>query len=266
MSGMQLSMSSVILNSVDRTKASMNNVQTQLTTGKRTLDAAEQGVVTRLSSQMNGYTAASNNITKSQNVINVAQTGLKAISDILIQMKDLAGKTNDSTMSTADKAKLNQTFASLLKQVDDLATSSQVDGVSLLSGSATDMKVQTGLTSSDQITVTAQKVDTATLAIDTLDISATGDSAAAVDALQAAIDSVSASQSSLAADKIGLNARSETIASINDNLDATINSIQKPNMEKLQTQLNDLNAQQSINYYLINQTNQQTQSMLSIFR
>ena len=169
-------------------------------------------------------------------------------------------------MSDADKAKLNQTFQSLLHQIDDLAASTQVDGVSILSSSATDLKVQTGLTSTDQITVTAQKSDTTTLGIDALDISAGGDAAAAVDALQTAIDSVSTSQSSLAADKIGLAARNKTVQSISSNLQDTIDSIEKPNMEQLQMDLQKLNNQQSVNYFLINQMNQQAQSMLTIFR
>lgn len=259
-----LSMSSVLTSSIDRTKTATNDIQKQLSSGKRNLDAGEQGVVTRLSAQVKGFGASANNISKSQNIINVAQTGLTSIASILTQMKDLASKANDSTLSAADKSKLNQTFKSLASQVDDLAKSAAVDGVSLLSSTATDMKVQTGLESTDQATVKAQKVDGTTLAIATLDL--TTGAAAAITAVAAALDTVSASQSSLAADKIGLQSRSATIGSVIENLNNTIDTIQKPNMEQLQTQLNDLNNQQSINYYLINQMNQQSQAMLSIFR
>lgn len=262
----QLSTSSFVLNSINNTKNNISNITTQLATGKRILDPAEQGVVTRLSTQVNGFNAAASNITKSQNVINVAQTGLKAIAELLTQMKDLAGKTNDSTMSTADKAKLNQTFKSLMNQVTDLANNAAIDGVSLLGATATDVKVQTGLQSTDQITITAQKSDATSLGINTLDISATGNSASAITALQTAIDSVSTSQSSLSADNIGLKSRGSTINAVVDNLNNTIDSIQKPNMEQLQSELATLQNQQQINYYLINQMASQSQAMLAIFR
>jgi len=261
-----LSMMSTVLNSVNNVQKRTNDIQTQLTSGKRTMDPAEQGSVTRLSTQISSYGAASGNISKASSINKVAQTGLSAIADVLSQMQTLAAKTNDNTMSSADKDKLNQTFQSLMKQVDSLSKNATVDGVGLLGASATDMKVQSGINSSDQTTVNAVKSDTTTLGVAALNISSTGDSSAAMDALKTAIDSVSSSQSSLSAAQVGLDATQENITSVTDNLQNTIDKIQKPDMAKLQTQLAELTIQQQVNYFLINSVNQSAQSVLSLFR
>ena len=266
MSFAPLSINSVVLNSIHNVQSQQNTIQTELTNNKMILDPAAQGIVTRLSTQISSYGAASGNISKASDINKVAQSGLSAIASVLTQMQSLAGKANDTTMSAADKDKLNQTFQALSKQINALTESSQVDGVGLLGKNATDMKVQSGINSGDQTTVTAQKSDTTTLGVDTLNISATGNSATAMDTLKTAIDSVSASQSSLSAAQVGLDATQQNITGVTDNLQNTVDRIEKPDAAKLQTKLVELTTQQAINYFLINAMNQQAQSVLSLFR
>ena len=87
-----LTAGSNILSSLSGNSSTINNIQTQLSTNKKTLDPAQQGVVTRLTSQVTSFGAAHNNIAKAQNVLNVAKTGLYSIAKILTQMQDLANK------------------------------------------------------------------------------------------------------------------------------------------------------------------------------
>ncbi len=258
--------SSGILSSLSSTQSLTNNIQTQLSTNKKILDPAQQGVVTRLSSQVTSYAAAHNNIAKAQNVLNVASTGLKSVSSLLTQMQDLANKANDATMTSTDAAKLQQTFAHLLSQIQSTSNASKVDSVGLLGSAATDLAIQTGLTSSDTTTVSAVKSDTTTLGISALDISSASGATAAIAALQTALDTVSTSQSSIAADQLALQTVDEQDASIAQNLQNTIDTIQKPDAAQLQIDLQAANNQQSMNYYLINQMNQEAQSVLTIFR
>ena len=255
-----------IIQSLSSNQSSINDIQTQLSTNKKILDPAQQGVVTRLASQVTSYSAAHNNIAKAQNVLNVASTGLKSISTLLTQMQDLANKANDATMTTADAAKLNQTFLHLLAQVGSTATASKVDSVGLLHSGATNLAIQTGLTSSDTTTITAVNADTTTLGVSALDISTSSGAALAIAKLQTALDTVSTSQSSVAADQMALQTVDEQDASISQNLQNTIDTIQKPDAAKLQMELQNANNQQSMNYYLINQMNQEASSVLTIFR
>ena len=149
-----LNASSSILRSLNFNQNLTNNIQTQLSTNKKILDPALQGVVTRLSSQVTCYTAAQSNIAKAENVLNVASTGLSSIAKILTQMQGLASKAHDSTTTTSDRAKLNQTFQSLLKQINSTANNSKIDGTGILASGSNNLAIQTGITVSDTTTIT----------------------------------------------------------------------------------------------------------------
>jgi len=258
--------SSGVLQSLGSNQNSINDIQTQLSTNKKILDPAQQGVVTRLASQVTSFAAAHNNIAKAQNVLNVASTGLKSISSLLTQMQDLANKANDATMTSQDAAKLNQTFQHLLAQVASTASNSKVDSVGLLVNTATQLAIQTGLTTSDVTNISTVSSDTTTLGISTLSITNASQAAASITALASALQTISTNQSSVAADQMALQTVDDQDASISQNLQNTIDTIQKPDAAKLQMDLQNANNQQSMNYYLINQMNQESQSVLTIFR
>jgi flagellin-like hook-associated protein FlgL len=259
------SASSGILQSLASNQSLTTDIQTQLTTNKKILDPAQQGVVTRLGSQVTSFGASHNNIAKAQNVLSVAQTGLKSIANLLTQMQDLANKASDATMTSTDSAKLNQTFQSLLTQLDSTAKNTMIDGTGLLNNTAADLTIQTGLTTSDTTDIHAVASDSTTLAI-TGGITDAATAKATMDLLKTALDTVSTSQSTVASDQIALSTQDDLISSISQNLQNTIDSIQKPDAAALQMQLQNTNNQQSMNYYLINQMNQEAQSVLTIFR
>ena len=261
-----LTQGSVVLSSISANQNKINDIQGTLTSGKNMLDPAQQGVVTRLSSQVTGYNATQNNIAKAQNVLGVTQSGLKQIASVLSQLQDLANKANDTALTASDATKLNKTFQALLKQIDTLALTSTVDGTGIIGSTSTDLNVQTGLTSADNTSLAALASDTTTLGIHGLDVSTVGGAASAIDLLKTALDTVSTNQSSVAAYQISLSSVSENNASITRGLQSTIDSIEKPNAQALQMQLQDANNQQNINYYLINQMNQESQAVLKIFQ
>lgn len=266
--GIPNGMGHTILTSIDRTDARMADVNTMLATGKKQLNAAEQGIVTRLNADISGYDSANNNITKAGSVLDVSLASLESVADILTEMKKLATQAADGATSDGDKDKLQETFNSLLTQIDDLVASSEIDGVNLVKSGAADIDIQVGLTATDTFTIGAQATDAASLSIDTLDIGSgnQGDASAAITALETAIGTVSASQSSLTANQVGLESRAKTISAQVGSLTETVNGIENADLEKLQTELVQLQTQKSINYYLVGVMNSQAQSVLSIMR
>lgn len=255
-----------ILGSLGDNSSLITSIQTQLSTNQKILDPAQQGVVTRLGSQVASFNAAHDNITKAQNVLSVASTGLQSIASLITQMQGLANEANSPTMIDDDRAKLNSTFRDLLTQLTNTAESTQIDGTGLLGASATNLAIQTGVDTTDSTTIHAQSADAATLNIDNSDISTVSGAATAIAALKAALSTVSASQSGIAADQVSLSSKDTLNSAISSNLQDTIDSIQKPDAAQLQMDLQNANNQQSMNYYLINQMNQEAQSVLTIFR
>ena len=265
-------LSSTLVSAVNDVQAQIKDVQTQLATGVKTLDAAQQGVVTRLTAQASGLSAASTNISQASSIVTVAQTALSSVATIMTQMKDLATKAASSGLGTADLASLNTTFQSLQQQVINLGTSATVNGSNLLSGaagSAADLSVTTGISSAGAgVQTTVSAVDLATIAAAATlgNITSAANASTAITALQTALDSISAGQSSLAASQTGLSSQGKTVVSLATNLQNTIDSLQKVDQSAAQIKLQQLNNQQTIDFYAISQMNTEASAILSIFR
>lgn len=264
--GITSTSSAIVLNSVNDTQNTTNTLQQVLATNKKVLNPAQQGIVTRLSSQVNGFAAAQTNIAKYQNVLGVTATGLTSIANLITQLQTIANSSNDPSVTTATAATNQKTFAALIKQIDSLSKSSQIDGVGLMGTASTDIAVQSGLSATDTTTLSAVPSDSTTLAIDTLDVSTQAGAATAIAALSTALGTVAASQASIASNQLSLTNTAALDTSISQSLTNTIDNIQQPNAQELQQQLTKLSTQQSINYWLLNQMNQQSQNVLTLFR
>ena len=88
----------------------------------------------------------------------------------------------------------------------------------------------------------------------------------AIDALTTALGTVSTYQSTMSATKTGLDSSAAAAASLSTNLANTVSSITDIDQTSLQAKLQQLNTQQSIDYYLISQMNTAAQAALTIFR
>jgi flagellin-like hook-associated protein FlgL len=257
---------SVLTQAVNSVQKDINSTASMLASGKKVLDPAQQGVVTRLGAQVAAYTIAGNNITSAQNVISVAQTGLTSIAAILTSMNNLAVQASSSGLTASDVASLQTTFTSLAGQVASLGVNSSVNGSNLLAGTA-GLSVTTGIDGSASAQTPVTGVDVPALASTVAALTLSGAGApAAVIALTTALGTVSTGQASLGASATGLGAQGGSIAALGANLQNTIDSIQNVDATKLQSQLQVFNNQQSIDYYLVSQMNTAASAVLTIFR
>lgn len=253
------------LNSV---QASIVDTQTQLATGKKNLNAAQVGIVTRLSAQVSGYNTVVSDIAAGTSVLNVTNTALSSISSIVSQCKDIATQASNAGLTTGDRAALNTTFTQLLAQVTSLITNATVNGDNILLTAGTSPVIQTGLTGASTTTLTNQGLNTNASMVAALasTVTTAGLAGTAIDNLTAALTTVSTTQSTIAATQVGLNSQSAASASLSTNLQATVDSMQAVDSTALQAKLQSLNNQQSIDYYLISQMNTAAQASLTIFR
>jgi flagellin-like hook-associated protein FlgL len=128
------------------------------------------------------------------------------------------------------------------------------------------MVVQTGISGGDVTSVPGQPASTTVLGISSLDISDAIGAQASLTAITLAIDSISSKQSNLSAASVGLQAINQSASSLSTNLQNTVNSIQGVDQAALQAKLQQLNNQQSIDYYLVSQLNSEESANLTIFR
>ena len=379
------SLAANLSNSVNNVQAEIVSVQNQLMSGQKKLSPAENGVVTRLTAQADGWGVAANNITAAQNVINVAQTGLASIATIMTQMKSLSSQASSAGLSTSDQNSLNTTFQNLASQVRAIGLSSSVNGNNLLNGtpgftvtsgitgnassassttgiagvdipslastltalsvangastngtvtSPTVSVVTTGaagvtevkqaifsaMAPGDNVTIggltfTSNRTLTATQAAQafaslsagattgpsttygaysgtlvgfsssavtsptmswtysttgTVSLTATGSQVSNADyatqIITAQLTTVTTAQSTISAGSVGLEAQLKNVTALKNGLTNTVNAIQNVDATAMQAKLQQLNNQQSIDYYLVSQMNTEASAILSIFR
>lgn len=312
-------LASTLTQNVASVQKEIVQVQTQLSSGKRTLNAAEVGIVTRLSAQVSGYETVSANITQSLDLMAVTETALGSTTTILSQMKDIATQAANAGLTVSDRTALNATFQQLAAHVGSLLKGATVNNTNLLGSAAFiadgavttgNQSIQSGLTSSNFTSIISANLNTAFggtvaaeinnvvaangstasrailatavvaaadngyLNIENLALSVAGDttsqgqvrSSAAIDILTTALNTISNKQSIVSAQQTGLKELSKAAISMATNLQSTVDSIQNVDETELQTRLQQLNNQQSIDYYLISQMNTAAAAILTIFR
>jgi len=268
MSSLISSLSSTLTSGINAVQKGIVDTQSQLATGSKILNAAEIGIVTRLSAQATGYKSVSQNIAAGTNVINVGNTALSSITMLLSQAKDIATQAANAGLQTSDRTALNTTFGQLVAQVANLITNAGVNGENVLVSGGTNLTVQSGITggTASQTTISNLNISVTSLGVDLSTVATQTGAQSAIDSLTTALASVSTFQSTLSATKTGLDSSAAASLSLSTNLQATVDSIQSVDQTALQAKLQQLNNQQSIDYYLISQMNTAAQAALTIFR
>ncbi|QWD17273.1 hypothetical protein G6700_05990 [Polynucleobacter paneuropaeus] len=132
MSNTITSLASTLTQSVDAVQKGIVETQNQLASGIATLNAAETGVVSRMTAQVAGYGSVTKNLTDAGSAIDVAQSALTSISTIMSQLKGLATQASSAGFASTDRDSLNLTFQNLTNQIQQLVTSASVNGANLL--------------------------------------------------------------------------------------------------------------------------------------
>ena len=250
-------------------------VQSELSSGKKTLNAAEVGIVTRLSAQVSGYKNVATNVKSGLDLLSVTSTALSSTTTILSQMKDIATQAANAGLTTSDRIALNSTFGQIASQVASLLKGATVNSTNLLcttlylgdaSVNTGDQVLQTGLTSSNTTTLVSAALDTTAAMVLTGDILTQTAAATYIDTLTSALSLVSTKQSIVGAEQTGLKEQATAALSMATNLQSTVDTIENIDETALQAKLQQLNNQQSIDYYLISQMNTAASAMLTIFR
>ena len=269
-------LTSTLVQGVNSVQAEIATVQNELATGVKTMNPAQKGIVTRLSSQVAISSSDAANITQASSVINVGQTSLNNLSTIISQMQQLATQAASGGLSTTDLASLNTTFTALASQISAAIQNATVNGNNFLYNSPTGtygsttngtITIQIGLDTTGTATIVGQGLDTTLAMLVTgLSISSQTGANSAITALASGLTSVSTAQSNLNAFSTAMASDLASVTSLGANLTTTINSLQAVDQTAAQAELQQLNNQQSVDYYLVSQMNTEAAAILTLFR
>ncbi len=244
-----------------------------LSTGKRIArasdDAAGLAISTRLSAQVRSLQQASRNANDGISMVQTAEGSLGEIANVLSRARELAVQSANGTLSATDKDGLQQEFANLLNQVNQISSSTSFNGISLLDGSTPSISLQIGAGTTggtDTLTVSLTSSTATALSINTLDIGSTGNATAAITALDTAIDTISASRSALGAVQNTLSGTISAIDNRSENLAGANSRIVDVDVAAETAELTKNNILQQAALAVLAQANQQPSSALTLLR
>ena len=199
-----------LLNSITRNQSGVQDSVSKVASGKRLINAAEDpaglAISEKLRSDLAAFRQAIQNTELGTGFLNVAESGLSTISDLLIRGRELASQAASGTVGNSERQAINQEFQQIVAEIDRVSQATEFNGQNLLNGdlapAAPPVELQIGIggTANDRISLNViDATDSATLGIAGLDLSTAAGAQAALAPLDAAQQTVLGTRSSAAA-------------------------------------------------------------------
>lgn len=182
----------------DRSNQALSNVLEQLATQRRINQAADDAaglaIAERFNTQVRQGQVERNSLQSGINVTQTAEGGLSAQQEALQRVRDLSLQAQNGTLSDENRAALNQEAQQLLQEVDSIASGTEFNGQNLLNQNT---NIDLGTEGGNEVNINAST--TASLNLDSLDISTAAGAAAATQAADAALADISANRAGIGA-------------------------------------------------------------------
>ena len=168
--------SAIALNNATRDAAqATERISTTLRINNAKDDPAGLMLANRLKAQVLSHAKAVDNINAAISVVQSADIGLTSIASMLTEMRDLALSSSTGTTSAATRTSNQTALQSYLSDINSVVTATIYNGVSLLDGSTSSLKIQTGIDSAETSVVKLFSAGTSALGKgDTIALSSQG--------------------------------------------------------------------------------------------
>ena len=123
-------------------------------------DAAGLAISERFTSQIRGLNQAVRNANDGVSLAQTAEGSLKAASDILQRVRELAVQSSNATNSASDRQALNQEVTQLVSELDRIAQTTEFNGQKILDGSFGTAQFQVGANAGQVIVATTANART----------------------------------------------------------------------------------------------------------
>jgi flagellin len=239
-------------------------------------DAAGYAISQGLTSQVNGLQQASQNVSDATSMVQTADSALNNVQSMLQRVSELAVQYQNGDLSSSDKSDIQGEVNQLTQEIDRQRGAVQFNGINLLDGSAGSsgaVTFQVGPASSDTLSVSFQDIESssnlgtsafswsqASTGGTVFDLSQSG----AVSAISTAINNISSLAATLGAVQNRLQYTSTSISTTQENMSASLSSIQDVNMASEMTTLTQQQVLQQAGTAMLAQANSQPQLVLKL--
>lgn len=151
-----------VLNASNR---DLSRTEQRISTGLKVSSAKDDGatyaIAQNMRAQMSSWQAVNESLKRSEGLVDVTQSAVSEISDLLSQMKSKALSLKDTSLDTTSKTAIQTDITALRDQINTTAKNASFNGVNLLDGDAPSiigMEIQTNLSQPYYAVATAWNV------------------------------------------------------------------------------------------------------------
>lgn len=264
--------------SLSTINSKLTDVQQKLSTGLRINsaedDAAGFSIASKLSAKIGGLVQASRNVSNAKSMLDVAESGMSEINDILISLKAKAVQGATDSIGDTERGYIANQINQMLDQITTIANSTKYQGKELLTGNFTSggangalqFQVGVGTGSSSQMDVALNSVTAGALSLALAANPSQADFVNYISTVTAAIDTLAADFNQLGIDQKSLSIRQDTVQQAIISNKAARSSIQDANFAKLESKSIRLQIQQQTAIAAFTQANASSQSVLQFLQ
>nr|WP_298376109.1 FliC/FljB family flagellin [uncultured Halomonas sp.] len=132
-------------------------------------DAAGQAIANRMSAQITGLSQAQRNANDGISIAQTAEGALNQINDNVQRIRELTVQAQNGTNSGDDLQSIQDEINQRTSEIDRISNETNFNGVKVLSDDQA-ISIQVGANDGESISVNLEKTDTASLELDTLDV------------------------------------------------------------------------------------------------
>ena len=180
-------------------------------------------------------------------------------------MKAKTVQANQAGLDSASHTALHNDFTALRDQLTTIVATAEFNSVNLIKSGATALAVLSTADGST-IMISAQALDSATLAISASDLTTSASAATALTAIDAAITSVSDKLAALGSSAKRIEVQSEFTAQLVDILKEGVGNLVDANLAEESARLQALQIKQQLGVQALSIANASPQSILALFQ
>ena len=228
-------------------------------------DAAGLAVAENLASDYGSLQQAARNINDGIGIIQTAEGASNEVANILKRMRELAVQSASETLSSGERAYVQDEYGQLRSEIDRIAAVTAFNGVQLADGSG-DINVQVGIynNSDNQITVQLGDLRVNQLGLGGVGMSTASTAQAALDSLDVALSTVSKIRSSFGAIQNRLSSSLRNIETYSENLKSAESSIRDADFARETAEMTKLQIMQQAGVAILGQANNLSQGALRL--
>lgn len=265
-------------NALSVNNRSLTNAMQRLSTGQRINSAADDAaglaISNRMTSQIRGLNQAVRNANDAISVAQTAEGSTQEITNMLQRMRELAVQSANDTNSSADRSSLQAEMTELINAVDDIASNTKFNDMSILQGSGSDIGTsgvvtfQVGGESGQTITIDLQSMaaSASSLAISGLDISTLSGASSALATIDIAIATVDDFRSDLGAKINAFTHAIDNLTAVSQTTSAARSRILDTDYATETMELARTQIIQNAATAMLSQANQQSRNVLALLQ